>query len=110
MEVTMSEQPTPGQLWYEAGEDPERYRELMREHGHILSPGDPGYEQGSRNLPCGWPGPVRDENYCRRCDVFIGAGGAGVIRPPDEHADDAVWLSSHCWSCGRSREEVRSET
>jgi hypothetical protein len=47
-------------LWVQAGGgtedyDPERYRALMREHGYLLEPGDLGYEQGSRNLPCGWP-------------------------------------------------------
>jgi hypothetical protein len=44
------------ELWHQAGGDGERYRRLMREHGHLLSPGDEGYEEGSRNLPCGWPG------------------------------------------------------
>jgi hypothetical protein len=46
--------PTMGQLWDQSGEDPERYRELLREHGYLLSPGDEGYEEGSRSLPCGW--------------------------------------------------------
>jgi hypothetical protein len=35
----------------------DRYRELLREHGHVLWPGGEGYEEGSVNLPCGWPGP-----------------------------------------------------
>jgi hypothetical protein len=47
--------PSIGQLWNQAGGDGERYRELMREHGYILKPGDEGYEEGVRNLPCGWP-------------------------------------------------------
>ena len=42
-------------LWYQAEGDPERYRELMLEHGLLLRPGDEGYEDASRNLPCGWP-------------------------------------------------------
>ena len=45
--------PQPYQLWEQAGEDPERYRDLMRDHGYILAPGDEGYEEGSRSLPCG---------------------------------------------------------
>lgn len=53
--MTGTARPGPMELWHEAGGDGERYRQLMREHGHLLSPGDEGYEQGSRNLPCGWP-------------------------------------------------------
>ena len=57
--------PSPVQLWREAGGgtdryDPERYKALMRQRGHLLRPGDDGYEQGSRDLPCGWPGNQRD--------------------------------------------------
>lgn len=48
--------PSPYDLWVQAGEDGDRYRQLLREHGHLLSPGDEGYGEGSRNLPCGWPG------------------------------------------------------
>lgn len=50
---------SPGRLWVQADEDPERYRALLREHKLILSPGDEGYEQGSRTLPCGYPGPSK---------------------------------------------------
>src|SRR5438046_2731118 len=52
--------PSPGVLWQQAeAEHPDdidahrrRYRELMREHGHLVErkPGD------DPNLPCGWPG------------------------------------------------------
>jgi hypothetical protein len=59
--------PTPHELWIQAGEDGDRYRELLREHGHVLWPGGTGYAEGTRNLPCGWPGepaPVSD-SYCR---------------------------------------------
>jgi hypothetical protein len=52
----MSDHPTPHELWVQSGEDGERYRELLREHGHVLWPGGTGYAEGSRNLPCGWPG------------------------------------------------------
>lgn len=41
---------------------------------------------------------------CRRCDVYVGFGGAGVVRPPAGRP--IAWLSSHCWVCGRSAEEV----
>lgn len=49
----------PGVLWMQAHEEHptdtaarrERYRELLREHGHLVDrkPGD------DPNLPCGWP-------------------------------------------------------
>lgn len=44
--------------------------------------------------------------YCRRCDVFVGAGAAGVAKPPEEHADDPAWLADHCWVCSRSSAEI----
>lgn len=53
--------PSVYELWLQAGgETPEeydrdRYTELLREHGHLLKPGDEGYGEASRNLPCGWP-------------------------------------------------------
>lgn len=40
--------PSPHQLWEQAGEDPEEYRRLMREHGYLLGPGDPGYDPDTR--------------------------------------------------------------
>ena len=51
-------EPSPYELWVLAGKDGDRYRELLREHGYLMSPGDVGYEEGSRTLPCGWPGPA----------------------------------------------------
>jgi hypothetical protein len=53
--MTETARPSPFELWQQAGGYGDRYRELMREHGHLLSPGDEGCE-ASRNLPCGWPG------------------------------------------------------
>ena len=38
----------PHELWRQAGGDPQEYRRLMREHGHLV-PGTP------QPLPCGWP-------------------------------------------------------
>ena len=60
----MADRPTPGQLYNQAAGDTARYLELMREHGYVLKPGDEGYEQGSRTLPCGWPGPQKPEAWC----------------------------------------------
>ncbi|HZR50167.1 MAG TPA: hypothetical protein VFB06_11665 [Streptosporangiaceae bacterium] len=54
-EAEEAARPSPHELWERAGGDPVRYRELMYEHGHLLKPGDDGYEQGVRNLSCGWP-------------------------------------------------------
>jgi hypothetical protein len=42
--------PPPFELWQQAGEDPQEYRRLMRQHGHLV-PGKP------EPLPCGWPRP-----------------------------------------------------
>jgi hypothetical protein len=55
------DKPTPRMLWLRAGGetpgqyDRDRYLALLREHGHLLSPGDEGYDDAPRNLPCGWP-------------------------------------------------------
>lgn len=47
--------PGPAELWQQAGGDGERYRQLLRQHGHLLGPGDDGYEEAPAGLPCGWP-------------------------------------------------------
>lgn len=46
-------------------------------------------------------------DLCRRCDMFVGFGAAGVYLPPQGR--DVAWLAGHCWVCGRSREEVRAD-
>lgn len=47
-------------------------------------------------------------DYCRRCDLFIGYGAAGVFMPPEDK--DETWLREHCWCCGLPRSEsVRVE-
>lgn len=56
-----SKDPDTYELWVQAGGgtkdfDRQRYHDLMVEHGHLLRPGDKGYEDAPRNLPCGWPG------------------------------------------------------
>ena len=50
--------------------------------------------------------PDYPPDYCRRCDVFIGYGGAGVARPPEDRDRDIAWLVDHCWVCGRHRDEI----
>lgn len=53
--ITEPGRPTPGELWQQAGGNRDEYRRLLREHGHILGPGDEGYDPGKpRTLPCGW--------------------------------------------------------
>jgi hypothetical protein len=56
----MPDRPSLYDLWQQAGGgtegyDPERYQQLAREHGHIMQPGDAGYEQGVPELSCGQP-------------------------------------------------------
>jgi hypothetical protein len=53
--------PSPHDLWKQAGGGTaefsrQRFLDLMTEAGHLLRPGDEGYEQASPGLPCGWPG------------------------------------------------------
>ncbi len=84
-----ADRPSPGILWHQAGGDSARYRELMREHGHILAPGDEGYEQASRTLPCGYPGPQKPAaEWCEKFDMP--ASGCSHCRGiteevPEEH-------------------------
>lgn len=63
-----TERPSPLDLWHQAVGNGDRYRELLREHGHILVPGDEGYEQASATLPCGW-NPRRAREDQDRCEV-----------------------------------------
>lgn len=70
--------PSPYQLWVQAGGETDHYDQAeylrpMRVHGHLLYPGDDGYEQGSRNLPCGWPHrserpPLTEAQYAAAVD------------------------------------------
>jgi hypothetical protein len=55
--------PSPAELWRQAGGGTpdfsrDRYRELLIAHGH-LTPLEPG--EKPEPLPCGWPGPTRDD-------------------------------------------------
>ena len=44
---------------------------------------------------------------CRKCDVYVGFGGAGVVQPPANMS--AEWLRSHCWMCKRTADEVAAD-
>jgi hypothetical protein len=101
--------PSAFELWVQAGEDPERYRALLREHNLILSPGDEGYEQGSRTLPCGYPGPSKPAaEWCIHelapgtCSVCTGRGEEIESKP--DPADFGPWFTSRyagkCAGCG----------
>jgi flavin-dependent thymidylate synthase len=48
------------------------------------------------------------ELLCKKCDVFVGFDADGIARRPEEHKDDKEWLATHCWVCGRSREEIEA--
>lgn len=46
--------PSPAELWERSGENRDLYASLLREHGHVLAPGDEGYDENApRTLPCG---------------------------------------------------------
>jgi flavin-dependent thymidylate synthase len=47
------------------------------------------------------------ELLCKRCDVFVGFGGAGVAKQPEGKTEE--WLRTHCWVCGRSAGEIARE-
>jgi hypothetical protein len=52
----------------------------------------------------GWLVPIDDDALlCRKCDVFVGFGGAGVARVPDV---PPAQLDEVCWICLRSRDEI----
>lgn len=89
----MADRPHPAALWRQAtdeidaacraGGDPmadpgPRYRELMREHGHLV-PLEPGE---NRNLPCGWPG--------ERAEDLDGVRLAAAEAYPDDEAQGEV--------------------
>lgn len=105
----MADRPSAYELWMEAGEDRARYRELLRQHGHLLSPGDEGYEQASATLPCGWPGPRKPEAWCEfselpkaSCSHCTGRGEEipAVAGP----AGPGLWITAKyggsCAGCG----------
>lgn len=116
------------ELYYQAGEDPERYRELLHQHGYLIRRGEPGFEEAaSHALPCGWsPGMQRalasiDEGAPRReriaqaqadpwCEKFdMPASGCAHCRgiseqPERDPADYGPWFAARypgkCAGCG----------
>jgi hypothetical protein len=68
-----------------------------------------GWDDHGQALPCGWPPASDPARYCRRCDLFIGFGAAGVAIPPPEHDTDITWLETHCWICRRTAEEITAD-
>jgi hypothetical protein len=61
--VTGNGRRSPAELWHQAGGGTDdfsrdRYRELLIAHGYLI-PLEPG--ETPEPLPCGWPGPQRDD-------------------------------------------------
>lgn len=61
------------ELWRQAGGatkdfDRARYLDLMRQHGHLLSPGDAGYGEAPEG-PCGWPARSQYRERATRSDA-----------------------------------------
>lgn len=105
----MSDRPTPGELYNQAAGDTARYVELMREHGYVLKPGDEGYEQGSRTLACGWPGPQKPEAWCEFSELPKAScshcTGRGEEVPDEAMPERGPWFSARfegwCCNCGQ---------
>jgi hypothetical protein len=46
---------SPAALWEKSGGNRDLYRDLLHRHGHILVPGDEGYDENVPQVPpCGW--------------------------------------------------------
>lgn len=105
----MSDHPSPGELYNQAAGDTARYLELMREHGYVLQPGDEGYEQASRTLSCGWPGPQKPAAEWCIHDLPPGAcstcTGRGEEIPAEAKPEYAPWFAARfegwCSECGQ---------
>jgi hypothetical protein len=49
------QRPSPAELFAQAGGNRDLYRDLLHQYGHLLRPGDEGYDPGApKTLPCGW--------------------------------------------------------
>lgn len=47
--------PSPAELWERSGGNRDLYVKLLREHRHVLGPGDEGYDPDAPQVPpCGW--------------------------------------------------------
>jgi len=97
------------ELYYQAGEDPQRYRELLHQHGYTVRPGGPGYEEASKTLPCGWPGPQKPASEWCIHDLAPGTcsdcTGRGKEAPDErDPARFGPWFGArypgHCAGCG----------
>ena len=105
----MSDHPSPGELYNQAAGDTARYVELMREHGYVLKPGDEGYEQASRTLPCGWPGPQKPEAWCEFSELPKAScshcTGRGEEIPDEAMPERGPWFPARfegwCCNCGQ---------
>ena len=89
--MTGTARPSPAELWQQAGGSAGRYRQLLREHGHLLAPGDEGYDDAPGSLPCGWP---RSASQVRRLEA------TGALAPDETGAANAVmrtcaWCETH---------------
>jgi hypothetical protein len=101
-----ADQPSPGHLWNQAGGNGDRYRDLLHQHGLLLRPGDEGYDQASRTLPCGYPGPSKPATeWCKHelapgtCSVCTGRGEPA----PEEHDKASlghVFTARYAAPCG----------
>jgi hypothetical protein len=50
-----TERPSPAELFEKSGGNRDLYRDLLHQHGHLLAPGDEGYDESAEQLPpCGW--------------------------------------------------------
>jgi hypothetical protein len=123
----VADHPSPGALWNQAlsedcgeGTVVMRYRELLREHGLLLAPGDPGYDDAPHTLPCGWPGPQEPVSEWCVHDLPPGACGDCAPRqngaPAREDASYGPWISARypgrCSSCDeriRDGDQIRSD-
>lgn len=99
--------PNMAELWHQAGGDGQKYRDLLHEHGYTLRPGDPGYGDAPRTLPCGWPGPGR-ESRCEVTELLVSQCGHCTGRTGDEGTgekrDLGPWFGARyagkCADCG----------
>jgi hypothetical protein len=92
----------------------------MHEHGYVLKPGDEGYAQVPRTLPCGWPGPQKPAAEWCIHDLPPGAcstcTGRGEEIPDEAKPEYGPWFTARfpgrCDGCdGRIHEgdQIRSD-
>ena len=96
---------SPAKLWKQAHGDREEYHRLLREHGHILAPGDPGYEDA--------PQPASREPRCDITDLLVSQCGHCHDFHDDLPSDSenyGPWFPARfggtCDGCGEHRFEA----